>query len=57
MEKGLEVFIFVLLLVGTIGLLVNEFVFKWGTIATMLFALANVIGLLILGYAYLNKKS
>lgn len=57
MEKGLEVFTFVLLLVGTIGLLVNEFVFKWGTIATMLFALANVIGLLILGYAYLNKKS
>ena len=55
MRKDIESISFVLLFIGTFGLLVNEFVFKWGTIATLTFAVANVIGLFALGIAYLQK--
>ena len=34
-----------LLLLGTAGLLLNEFVFAWGRSATIAFATLNVIGL------------
>ena len=51
MRKGIETISFVLLLIGTFGLLVNEFVFKWTTIVTLTFAVANVIGLFALGIA------
>ena len=42
---------FVLLIVGTIGLLVNEFVADWGRGATITFACLNVLGLVVLAYA------
>ena len=54
MRKGIETISFVLLLIGTFGFLVNEFVFKWTTIVTLTFAVANVIGLFALGIAYLS---
>ena len=57
MRKGIEAIPFVLLLIGTFGLLVNEFVFKWGTITTLTFAVANVIGFLALGIAYLRRTN
>jgi hypothetical protein len=47
---------FALLLVGTIGLLLNEFLFDWGRTATLIFAAANVVGLIGLGTAVLTKK-
>ena len=39
---------FVLLLIGTIGLVSNEFILEWGRSATLAFAASNLIGLVIL---------
>lgn len=57
MNKTLELFAFVVLLVGTVGLLTNEFLFDWGTTATLVFAGANVIGLLAFAIAYWSGQS
>lgn len=54
MRKIIELIPFALLIVGTFGLLLNEFVFDWGTRATLAFALANVTGLIAL---CLSRKS
>jgi len=45
---------FALVIVGTLGLLLNEFVLDWGRPATLSFAAANAAGLLVLGLAYLR---
>jgi len=50
--KGLA---FVLVAIGTLGLLTNEFVFSWGRIATLVFAAANGVGLVALGFAFWGK--
>lgn len=50
--KGLA---FVLVAIGTLGLLTNEFVFSWGRIATLVFAAANAVGLGALGFALWGK--
>ena len=39
---------FILVGIGTIGLLLNEFLFDWGTVATIIFAACNLIGLITL---------
>ena len=40
---------FLLIIVGTLGLLANEFLFDWGTVATIGFGVSNLIGLMMLG--------
>jgi len=47
---------FILLLFGTIGLLLNEFLFDWGRTVVLIFAAANVAGLIGLATAVLAKK-
>jgi len=47
---------FILLIIGTIGLLVNEFVADWGRAPTLIFAIFNCIGLVTLGVTYFSKK-
>ena len=47
---------FILLIIGTIGLLVNEFIFDWGRVGTLVFAVFNFIGLAILAITYLRMK-
>ena len=47
---------FILLIIGTLGLLINEFVFDWGGTATLTFAALNVVGLAILAYTYWGVK-
>jgi len=47
---------FVLLIVGTIGLLINEFILDWGRCATLTFAIINVVGLASLAFAYWTRK-
>jgi hypothetical protein len=42
---------FILLAVGTFGLLANEFVLSWGRVATLVFATANVVGFAALATA------
>ena len=39
---------FILLIIGTIVLLANELFFDWGRLATISFAIVNVVGLVIL---------
>jgi hypothetical protein len=56
MRKVTELSAFVFLLVGTLGLLMNEFVFDWGRSATLVFAAVNVIGLIALGFTYWGLK-
>lgn len=36
---------FILLIIGTLGLLINEFAFDWGRTATVTFAVLNIAGL------------
>jgi len=47
----LSVGAFALVIVGTLGLLANEFVFDWGRGATLIFAASNAIGLVGVGFA------
>jgi len=47
---------FVLLIVGTIGLLINELILDWGRCATLTFAVINVVGLASLAFTYFAKK-
>ncbi len=47
---------FLLVLVGTLGLLANEFIFDWGTTATIVFAAFNVIGLVGLWFSFSGHR-
>lgn len=43
---------FSLIFLGTIGLLINEFAFNWGSVATLTFAAMNLAGFVILMYTH-----
>ena len=47
---------FILLIIGTVGLLLNELVFDWGRVATILFAASNLIGFAILAISYWRTR-
>ena len=47
---------FILLFIGTTGLLVNEFAAHWGRTATLIFAVLNTIGLVIVVVLLWNIK-
>ncbi len=48
MKEIAKVIAFILLIIGTTGLLVNEFVVDWGRCAVITFACLNVVGLVAL---------
>ncbi len=50
MKEAAKLIAFILLIIGTIGLLVNEFVTDWGRGATITFACLNVLGLVLLAF-------
>jgi hypothetical protein len=56
MIEGIKIIAFVLVIAGTAGLLVNEFVFDWGKYAAILFAVLNVVALIILGMTLSIRK-
>lgn len=56
MKTIMEIIPFVLIILGTLGLLLNEFVFDWGKAATLIFAAVNLLGLLVLGYTQWARK-
>ena len=56
MREVAKLIAFILLIVGTTGLLVNEFVTDWGRVITLIFAVFNCIGLVTLAVTYLGKK-
>ena len=47
---------FILLIIGTVGLLLNELVFDWGRVATLIFAFSNLAGLATLFFSYRRTK-
>jgi len=56
MRESTLLIAFILLIIGTIGLLINELVFEWGRCATLTFAIINFVGLASLAFAYWSKK-
>ena len=49
-EAIMKLTAFILLIIGTVGLLLNEFAFDWGRTATITFAVINFIGLVALAF-------
>ena len=56
MVEGVKIATFVLIAIGTAGLLVNEFVTDLGRAATITFAGLNVVGLVVLGYTSMSRS-
>ena len=56
MREYTRLIAFVLLGVGTVGLLINELILDWGRCATLTFAIINVVGLASLAFAYWTRK-
>lgn len=54
--QALGVLAFLLLVVGTAGLLLNELVIDWGTEAVLIFAALNVLGLIVLAIAMWRER-
>ena len=50
MRESIHRIAFILLIIGTIGLLVNEFVTGWGRGITITFACLNLLGLVFLAF-------
>ena len=48
MKQNTRLTAFILILIGTIGLLVNEFFVNWGSAAVIIFAVLNIVGLIFL---------
>ena len=56
MGEVIKLSAFILLIIGTLGLLINEFAFDWGRVATIVFAIVNLTGLAILAAKYIRMK-
>jgi len=51
MRKIARVAAFTLLIIGTLGLLVDELVFDWGRIPVLVLAAFNVVGLILICFS------
>ena len=56
MKQIVKLSAFILLAIGTFGLLINEFIFDWGSTATLTFAAVNVAGFTTLAFANWGMK-
>jgi hypothetical protein len=56
MRKFIKISGFVLVTVGTIGLLLNEFVWSGGTTRTIIFAVVDFVGLVNLAFAFWGMR-
>ena len=52
MKKYIQMIAIICLILGTLGLLLNEFLFSWGRPVTLIFAAVNIIGLVMLGFSF-----
>jgi hypothetical protein len=52
MREATKLIAFILVGIGTLGLIVNELIFDWGTTATLTFAAINVVGFAALAFAF-----
>ena len=56
MRNFIKITAFILIIVGTAGLLLNEFVWDGGTTRTIIFAVVNFVGLVNLSFAHFGMK-
>ena len=56
MREVARLIAFILLIIGTIGLLVNEFATDLGRAGTIIFAVFSCLGLVTLSITYFGKK-
>ena len=56
MKQSVKLVGFTLLVIGTLGLIINEFIFNWGSTVTLAFAAVNIVGLAILAYTLWDRK-
>ena len=56
MRNFLKITAFILIIVGTVGLLLNEFVWEQSSTRAFIFAVANVVGLVTLGLAQFSMR-
>ena len=52
MREVTKLIAFILIFIGTLGLIINEFIFDWGSSATLIFAAINVVGLVVLAFLF-----
>ena len=52
MKEVLNLSGFILLIIGTLGLVIAEFISDWGRAATLTFAALNVVGLGIFAFTH-----
>ena len=57
MREAIKLIAFIFLTIGTLGLLINEYAFDWGRVATLVFAIANFLGLAILVSSYFKMRN
>ena len=56
MRRVIEIIPFVFIIFGTLGLLLDEFLFDWGRVTTLIFAVSNISGLIVLYILDRNRK-
>ncbi len=56
MRNFLRTTAFILIIVGTAGLLLNEFVLEHSTTRTIIFGVVDLVGLVTLGFASFGMK-
>jgi len=56
MRNFIKISAFVLIIIGTAGLLLNEFVWDGGTTRTIIFGVVDFVGLVNLAFAYFGMK-
>jgi hypothetical protein len=55
-REATKLIAFILIFIGTLGLIINEVIFDWGTAATLTFAAVNIVGLASLAFAFWGAK-
>jgi len=56
MKEAIKLGGFILIMIGTVGLLVNELAMDWGRTATVTFAIVNLVGLITLAVSHWSLK-
>jgi O-antigen ligase len=56
MRNFLKITAFTLIIIGTLGLLLNEFVWEHSSTRTIMFAVVNFVGLVNLAFASFGMK-
>jgi hypothetical protein len=56
LRNFIKISAFALIIIGTAGLLLNEFVFEYSSTRTVIFAVVNFVGLVNLAFAFWGMR-